>query len=145
MGGLALSYLIYSRFIVLHLEITLTFAKLCYAFEEKLFFSAIIVLWKKVILSWLKMRLKIKDLNSDNLLVKGFKRLKNLFLIESGSWTGKITFGICLNQGRFVGLVEERVAWGWGELCKIPSKEVEQRRGNKDFKKVASWVMGRVP
>ena len=85
MGGLALSYLIYSRFIVLHLEITLPFAKLCYAFEEKLFFSAIIVLWKKVILSWLKMRLKIKDLNSDNLLVKGFKRLKNLFLIESGS------------------------------------------------------------
>ena len=35
----------------LHLEITLPFAKLCYAFEEKLFFSATITLWKKVILS----------------------------------------------------------------------------------------------
>ena len=30
----------------LHLEITLTFAKLCYAFEEKLFFSATIILGK---------------------------------------------------------------------------------------------------
>ena len=28
----------------LHLEITLLFAKLCYGFEEKLFFSAIIIL-----------------------------------------------------------------------------------------------------
>ena len=28
----------------LHLEITLPFAKLCYAFEEKLFFSATIIL-----------------------------------------------------------------------------------------------------
>ena len=43
----------------LHLEITLPFAKLCYAYEEKLFFSAIIILWKKVILSCLKMNLKI--------------------------------------------------------------------------------------
>ena len=32
----------------LHLEITLLFAKLCYAFEEKLFFSATIILWKKL-------------------------------------------------------------------------------------------------
>ena len=30
----------------LNLEITLTFAKLCYAFEEKLFFSATIILGK---------------------------------------------------------------------------------------------------
>ena len=43
----------------LHSEITLPFAKLCYAFEEKLFFSATIILWKKVILSCLKMNLKI--------------------------------------------------------------------------------------
>ena len=43
----------------LHLEITLHFAKLCYAFEEKLFSSATIILWKKVILSCLKMNLKI--------------------------------------------------------------------------------------
>ena len=28
----------------LHLEITLPFSKLCYAFEEKLFFSATIIL-----------------------------------------------------------------------------------------------------
>ena len=43
----------------LHTEITLPFAKLSYAFEEKLFFSATIILWKKVILSCLKMNLKI--------------------------------------------------------------------------------------
>ena len=43
----------------LHSEITLPFTKLCYAFEEKLFFSATIFLWKKVILSCLKMNLKI--------------------------------------------------------------------------------------
>ena len=43
----------------LHSEITLPFAKLCYAFEEKIFFSATIILWKKVILSCLKMNLKI--------------------------------------------------------------------------------------
>ena len=43
----------------LHLEITLPFSKLCYAFEEKLFFSATIILWKKIILACLKMNLKI--------------------------------------------------------------------------------------
>ena len=43
----------------LHLEITFPFAKLCYAFKEKIFFSATIVLWKKVILSCLKMNPKI--------------------------------------------------------------------------------------
>ena len=42
-----------------HLEIIFPFAKLRYAFEAKLFFSATIVLWKKVILSCLKMNLKI--------------------------------------------------------------------------------------
>ena len=30
----------------LHLEIALPFVKLCYAFEEKLFFSYTIILWK---------------------------------------------------------------------------------------------------
>ena len=34
----------------LHLEITLTFAKLYFAFEEKLFFSVTIILCNKVIL-----------------------------------------------------------------------------------------------
>ena len=43
----------------LHLEITLPFAKLCHAFEEKLFFSTTIILWQKVILNCLKMNLKI--------------------------------------------------------------------------------------
>ena len=43
----------------LHLEITLPFAKFCFAFEEKLFFSVTIILLKKVILSCLKMNLKI--------------------------------------------------------------------------------------
>ena len=43
----------------LHSEITLSFAKLCYAFEEKKNFSATIILRKKVIWSCLKMNLKI--------------------------------------------------------------------------------------
>ena len=39
----------------LHLEITLPFTKLCYAFKEKLFFSVTIILREKVILaSWVK-------------------------------------------------------------------------------------------
>ena len=36
--GLALFLFNFLKFIILHLEITLTFAKLCYAFEEKYFF-----------------------------------------------------------------------------------------------------------
>ena len=58
-GGWHFSDLIFSRFMFLHLEITLPFAKLCHAFEEKLFFSATIILWKKVILRYLKMNLDI--------------------------------------------------------------------------------------
>ena len=37
-GGWHFSYLIFQGLPFLHLEITLPFAKLCYAFEEKLFF-----------------------------------------------------------------------------------------------------------
>ena len=37
-GDWHFSYLIFSRFIILHLETILPFAKLCYAFEEKNFF-----------------------------------------------------------------------------------------------------------
>ena len=47
------------RLSFLHLEITLPFAKLCYAFEEKLFFSVTLILGKRVILTYLKMKLKI--------------------------------------------------------------------------------------
>ena len=43
----------------LYLEITLPFAKLCHAFEEKIFFSLTIISCKKFILSCLKMNLKI--------------------------------------------------------------------------------------
>ena len=43
----------------LHLEITLPFAKFCYAFQEKSFISIAIILLKKVILSCLTMNLKI--------------------------------------------------------------------------------------
>ena len=43
----------------LHLEIILPFVKVCYAFEEKLFFSVTIILWKNVFQSCLKMKLKI--------------------------------------------------------------------------------------
>ena len=41
------SYLIFQGLSFLHLEITLPFAKLCYAIEEKLFFSVTIILRKK--------------------------------------------------------------------------------------------------
>ena len=43
----------------LHLEITLPFARLCYAFEEKNISSATKILWKKVILIYLKMNLQL--------------------------------------------------------------------------------------
>ena len=43
----------------LHLEITLPFVKFCHTFEEKPFFSATIILGKKVILWCLEMNLKI--------------------------------------------------------------------------------------
>ena len=50
-GGLALSFL--------HLKINFPFAKLCYAFEEKNFFFCHHNFMGKVILSSLKMNLKI--------------------------------------------------------------------------------------
>ena len=53
------SYLLFQGLSFLHLEITLPFVKLCYAFEEKILFSATIFLCEKVILSCLKMNLKI--------------------------------------------------------------------------------------
>ena len=44
-GGLALFlFNFFQGLSFLHLEITLTLVKLCYAFEEKLFFSATIIL-----------------------------------------------------------------------------------------------------
>ena len=46
-GGLALSlFTFFEGLSSLHLEINFPFAKLCYAFEEKLFFSVTIILWK---------------------------------------------------------------------------------------------------
>ena len=62
-GGVALFlsnfFKVFTYLSFLHLKITLPFEKLCYAFEEKLFFSATIILWKKFILSYLKMNLKL--------------------------------------------------------------------------------------
>ena len=43
-GGGHFSYLFFQDLSFLHLEITLPFAKLCYAFQEKLFLSATIIL-----------------------------------------------------------------------------------------------------
>ena len=43
-GGWHRSYLIFQDLLFLRLEINLPFAKLCYAFEEKNFSSAIIIL-----------------------------------------------------------------------------------------------------
>ena len=61
----------------LHLEVTLTFAKLCYAFKEKLFSSVTRILWKKVILSCLKTNLKIShNLRLPDIFVKRFKPSK---------------------------------------------------------------------
>ena len=58
-GGLALFLFNFFKFLsFLHLGITLPFAELCDAFEEKLFFSATIILRKKVILRCLKVNLK---------------------------------------------------------------------------------------
>ena len=58
MGGLAL--FLFNFFKVYHFNIKkLPFAGLCYEFEEKLFFSATIILGKEVILSFIKMNLKI--------------------------------------------------------------------------------------
>ena len=48
---------------------------LCHAFEEKLFFSATIIVGKKVILSCIKWTWKY-PINWNNLFVKWFKRLK---------------------------------------------------------------------
>ena len=43
-GGCHFSYLIFSRFIIFTFRNYLPFAKLCYAFEEKLFFSITLIL-----------------------------------------------------------------------------------------------------
>ena len=42
-------------------------------------------------------------------------------------------FWFCLNQGRLVRLGQEGVAWGWGKLCKIPLKGVEQKRREENI------------
>ena len=48
-GARGLTFFLFNFFIInylsfLHLEITLSFTKLCYAFEEELFFSVTIIL-----------------------------------------------------------------------------------------------------
>ena len=57
-GAGTFSIYVFQALSFLHLEITLPFARLCHAFEEKIF-TATIILWKKVILKYLKMNLKI--------------------------------------------------------------------------------------
>ena len=57
-GGQALLLFYFLKVYNLHLKITLPFSKLHYAFEEKNF-SATIILGKKVILSCLKLSVKI--------------------------------------------------------------------------------------
>ena len=56
-GGWHFRYLIFSRLSFLHSEIIFCSAKLCYRFEEKLFFEENV--FKKVILSCLKMNLSV--------------------------------------------------------------------------------------
>ena len=54
-GGGTFSVYFFQGLSFLHLQITLTFAKLCYAFEGKKFFFVTIIFGRKVILSCLKM------------------------------------------------------------------------------------------
>ena len=62
-GGGVLTLFLFHFFKVYHFYIQkLPFAKLWYAFEEKKIFSATIILWKKVILSRLKINLKVSHL-----------------------------------------------------------------------------------
>ena len=58
-------------FSILHLKIALPFAKLCYVFKSNLFSAATIILWKKVILTCLKMSLKISQSIQIILICKG--------------------------------------------------------------------------
>ena len=72
--------------------------------------SATIILWKKFILSCLKMNLKIphKLRQPGDIFAKGFEHLKihwQIFLTNSNGWTGKTTLLIfvwtCLFSGLF--------------------------------------------
>ena len=58
-GGWHCSYLIFLRFIIFTFRNYFTLCKIVLCIWEKLFFSAIIILLKKVILSCLQMNLKI--------------------------------------------------------------------------------------
>ena len=86
-----------------------------------------IVLWKKYILSCLKMNLKISHkLNLIYLYIKGFKKSKLIIDIKQHlNWFNHL-FNICLNplimckEGWCVGLGQEEVAWGCVELSKLP-------------------------
>ena len=92
----------------LHLDINLLFAKLCYAFEEKLFFSATIILWKK----------------------SHSKSSKN-------EPEMKLIFDICLNplimckEGWCVGLGQEGVAVGWGNYLKYLKRGWNRKEGKR--------------
>ena len=60
-GDWHFSYFVFSRFIIFAFRNYFTLSKILLCiFEEKNFFSAIIILWRKIILSYLKMNLKIK-------------------------------------------------------------------------------------
>ena len=63
-------------------------------------------------------------------------------MIESDSWTGKFALLIFVQtkKGWLVGLGQEELAWGWGELSKISSKGWNKKEGNghKDFKRTGS-------
>ena len=67
-GGSMVQGQVFNCFKVYHFYIQKLFysAKLCYIFEEKLVFSAIIILWKTVILSVLKINLNVNNLNGND-------------------------------------------------------------------------------
>ena len=102
---------------------------MCYAFEKKKFFSATIILWKKVILSCLKM----------NVFVKRFKRWKIDFwckaaveLVKSPIWY--------LFKPRKVGWSDygrRGLHEGGGNCLKYLKRGWNRKegRGNKEFKK----------
>ena len=100
---------------------------------------------KKVILSCLKMNLKIS--------LKGIlKNQKSIFDVKWHLNWYNHPFDICLNplimskEGWFVRLGQEEVAWEWGKCLKYLKKgwNRKDRTKNKQFKKGRgkSWVKG---
>ena len=87
-GGWHFSYLIFSRFIIFIFRNYFTLYKIVLCFWRKIIFCHHNFM-KKGHSKLSKNETEIKNLNKDNLSVKGF--ICNCYLIENDGWTGKIT------------------------------------------------------